>query len=152
MLNIARIKLLQVDLLGLFAQVDASRDFVRRPARLILARLSCYQSLLPIFLVLLLLILLDERDLPDLISHILQALLLQLAHEAMHSLQLGEEEVLVDPVYLAFHAQADKRRDMRVRLRHQDVLTADYTSVTEASDLMHPMLLGSRLGVHVLAL
>ena len=151
MLNIARIKLLQVDLLGLFAQVDASRDFVHRPARLSLARLS-YQSLLPIFLVLLLLILLDERDLPDLISHILQALLLQLAHEAMHSLQLGEEEVLVDPVYLAFHAQADKRRDMRVRLRHQDVLTADYTSVTEASDLMHPMLLGSRLGVHVLAL
>ena len=94
----------------------------------------------------------DERDLPDLISHILQALLLQLAHEALHGLHLGEEEVLVDPVYLALHAQADKRGYMRVRLGHQDVLTANHASLTEASDLMHPVLLGSRLRVHVLAL
>ena len=150
MLNIARIELLQVDLLGLLAQVDAFGDLVHRPAGHILARLS-YQSLLPICLVLLLLTLLDERDLPDLISHILQALLLQLAHEALHGLHLGEEEVLIDPVQLALHAEADKRGDMRVRFGHQDVLTADHATLAEASDLMHPVLLGSRLSVHVLA-
>ena len=94
---------------------------------------------------------LDERDLPDLISHILQALLLQLAHEALHGLHLGEEEVLIDPVQLALHAEADKRGDMRVRFGHQDVLTADHATLAEASDLMHPVLLGSRLSVHVLA-
>ena len=116
MLYITRVELLQVNLLCLFPQVNPLGHLI---AIVIIQRViglgtgrQIHNRSASIGLLLLLLALLDECDFADLVPHILQALLLQLPHEALHRLHLGEEKVLLDPVQLAAHTKANKRGHM----------------------------------------
>ena len=153
MRHIVRVKLLYVKFLSFLAQIDTFRDQLRRGSPWLLrGHIVCRNLAACARNVRLFLILLDKGNLSHLVTHIFQALFFKFAHERNIALQLLHKEVFLYAVQLALHAQADKLGDVRVRLCNQDVLTADDTAWTEACDLIHAVLLPSRLRAHCLTL
>ena len=106
-LNITIVELLWVNLLSLFSKIDAIRYLVGGILGLH-SIISINILLNSVGLLLTFIVLLDKCNLSHLVSYTLQALLLQLSQKSRHSMNLGEEEVLVQFIKLTCHTQTDK--------------------------------------------
>ena len=107
MLNITVVELLWVNLLSLFSKIDAIRYLVGGILGLN-SIISINILLYSVGLLLTFIVLLDKCNLSHLVSYTLQALLLQLSQKSRHSMNLREEEVLVQFIKLTCHTETDK--------------------------------------------
>lgn len=154
-LDIVGVELLDVDFLRLEPLIDPERHEVAVALDLLdwslrwNGLLECWAAQLDRRSVL---ILLAELNLAYLVTHVFGALLLQIPHEVCIDVEFLEEKVLFNAVELAFHAQTDARGDMGFALRHNMVLAADHTALTQSGDLIHAVLFARGFGAHRLAL
>ncbi len=87
------------------------------------------------------LVLFGDLDFANLVSDVVQALFLELAHEIELALQLGEEELFVDAIKLSLHAKTHERSHMHITLGNHDIFTANDTSSAQRCNLVQSMLL-----------
>ena len=141
--------MLQVYLLSLFAQVEASRDAWRVEFLLIGFRLS-FRLAYPTRQFRFLLVLFRKPNFFHLITDVLKTLLFKLAHETPLRGYLLKEEFFLYAVKLSRHACADERCYMDTTLSAKNILTPNNATIPKEGDLVHFVLLACGLRAHVL--
>lgn len=66
--------------------------------------------------------------------------------------QFLEEEILLNSIQLALHAEAYKLGDVRSTLGDEDVFASDNTTVSQGRDLVHLVLFTRAFRAHSFAL
>jgi len=151
-IHIVEVELLKINLLSLFAQIDAEGNAVRCVCRWAGSTWGHVWWLAQAALhVLLLFVLFGKSNLAYLVSHSIEALLFKLAHKVRIPLQLRKEKLSFDSVQLTFHALANKRCNVHLTFGNHNILAANNATCPKTGYLVKSVFFAWSFCAHVFA-